>query len=121
MTSFLSVQLREKAAAAKEEAGGLAPLAHGVLEAQKEEQRKASDLAALKRFVFYIVTDVVQNTRFCPEGQSKVVLLMHDTDMHRLRLNNSMLCKSLPCAEHPCTFASAALLGVSCITGFPSW
>ena len=45
----LFMQLREKAAAAKEEAGGLAPLAHGVLEAQKEEQRKASDLAALKR------------------------------------------------------------------------
>ena len=45
----MSVQLREKAAAAKEEAGGLAPLAHGALEAQKEEQRRASELAALKK------------------------------------------------------------------------
>ena len=43
------MQLREKAAVAKEEAGGLAPLAHGVLEAQKEEQRRAAELAALKR------------------------------------------------------------------------
>lgn len=45
----LALQLREKATLAKEEAGGLAPLAHSVLEAQKEEQRKAADLAALKR------------------------------------------------------------------------
>ncbi len=45
------MQLREKAAQAKSEAGGLAPLAHGVLEAQKEEQRRASELAALKRWV----------------------------------------------------------------------
>ena len=45
----LNLQLREKAAVAKEEAGGLAPLAHGVLEAQKEEQRRAADLAAIKR------------------------------------------------------------------------
>ncbi len=43
------LQLREKASQAKSEAGGLAPLAHGVLEAQKEEQRRASELAALKR------------------------------------------------------------------------
>ena len=43
------MQLREKAAGAKEEAGGLAPLAHSVLEAQKEEQRRAAELAALKR------------------------------------------------------------------------
>lgn len=45
------MQLREKAAVAKEEAGGLAPLAHSVLEAQKEEQRRAAELAALKRSV----------------------------------------------------------------------
>ena len=44
------LQLREKASQAKSEAGGLAPLAHGVLEAQKEEQRRASELAALKRY-----------------------------------------------------------------------
>ena len=46
----LVLQLREKAAAAKEEAGGLAPLAPSVLEAQKEEQRRESALAALKRY-----------------------------------------------------------------------
>lgn len=44
------LQLREKASQAKSEAGGLAPLAHGVLEAQKEEQLRASELAALKRY-----------------------------------------------------------------------
>lgn len=44
------LQLREKASHAKSEAGGLAPLAHGVLECQKEEQRRASELAALKRY-----------------------------------------------------------------------
>lgn len=43
------LQLREKAAEAKEDAGGLAPLAHAVLEAQKAEQSKAAELAALKR------------------------------------------------------------------------
>lgn len=43
------VQLREKAAVAKQDAGGLAPLAHSVLEATKEEQAKAAELAALKR------------------------------------------------------------------------
>lgn len=48
-TSVCYMQLREKAAVAKEEAGGLAPLAHSVLEAQKEEQRRAAELAALKR------------------------------------------------------------------------
>lgn len=51
-----AVQLREKAAVAKEEAGGLAPLAHSVLEAQKEEQRRAAELAALKRSVFALPT-----------------------------------------------------------------
>ena len=49
MSPTFAVQLREKAAVAKEEAGGLAPLAHSGLEAQKEEQRRAAELAALKR------------------------------------------------------------------------
>ena len=49
------MQLREQAAAAKSEAGGLAPLAHGVLEAQKEEQRKAAELAALKRYAVFVL------------------------------------------------------------------
>ena len=47
---LVPLQLREKASQAKSEAGGLAPLAHSVLEAQKEEQRRASELAALKRY-----------------------------------------------------------------------
>jgi len=55
------LQLREKASQAKSEAGGLAPLAHGVLEAQKEEQRRASELAALKR---YITTSVGFNSQY---------------------------------------------------------
>ena len=49
--SDVLLQLREKAALAKSEAGGLAPLAHDVLEAQKEEQHRASELAALKRYI----------------------------------------------------------------------
>lgn len=51
-----AMQLREKAAVAKEEAGGLAPLAHSVLEAQKEEQRRAADLAALKQCALNLAT-----------------------------------------------------------------
>lgn len=47
--SVCILQLREKAAGAKKDAGGLAPLAHGVLEAQNDEQAKAAELAALKR------------------------------------------------------------------------
>lgn len=49
LSSFVDVQLRQKAAEAKRDAGGLAPLAHAVLEAQKDEQAKAAELAALKR------------------------------------------------------------------------
>ena len=66
---FLQVQLREKAALAKEEAGGLAPLAHAVLEAQKEEQRKAADLAALKRSAVLILHfHVSSSTHFWLQG-----------------------------------------------------
>lgn len=62
-------ELREKASQAKSEAGGLAPLAHGVLECQKEEQRRASELAALKRDNAKAIVDVESTT-----GQVKQAL-----------------------------------------------
>lgn len=65
-------ELREKAALAKSEAGGLAPLAHDVLEAQKEEQHRASELAALKRENAKAIVDVETTTGQVKQAQSVV-------------------------------------------------
>lgn len=92
---LVPLQLREKASQAKSEAGGLAPLAHSVLEAQKEEQRRASELAALKRYSINQFTLSVFTTCHHVLCASHVSVSCVGPSMPRLSAANQGCCMSL--------------------------